>query len=41
MESFARAFLLLVAAALLLAYLNHGSAGVKAWLGAKFLGHGG
>lgn len=41
MESFARAFLLLFAAALFFAYLNHGPAGVKTWLRAKFLGHGG
>lgn len=38
MESFARFFLLLVAAALFFAYLNHGPAGVSSWLRAKFLG---
>jgi hypothetical protein len=37
-ESFARAVLLLIAAALLFAYLNHGPAGARAWLRAKFLG---
>jgi hypothetical protein len=37
-ESFARAFLLLVAAALLFAYLNHGPDGARRWLRAKFLG---
>jgi hypothetical protein len=37
-ESFSRALLLLIAAALLFAYLNHGPAGVKGWLRAKFLG---
>jgi hypothetical protein len=37
-ESFARVFLLFIAAALLLAYLQHGRAGVVAWLKSKFLG---
>lgn len=38
MESFARAALLFLGAWLLLTYLNHGPAGVKAQLRSKFLG---
>jgi hypothetical protein len=37
-ESFARVFLLAITAALFVVYLQHGPAGVRNWLRAKFLG---
>jgi hypothetical protein len=38
MEELARLFLLLIAVALVINLIKHGPAGVRAWLGAKFLG---